>query len=54
MKLRSLLLCALTAACLMGFAGIAGAKEAKAVELGLRTLDEAGFVRLLQSGSTDT
>ena len=32
----------------------AGAKEAKAVELGLRTLDEAGFVRLLQSGSTDT
>jgi len=31
----------------------AGSKEAKAIELGLRVLDEAGFVRLLDSGSPD-
>jgi DNA ligase (NAD+) len=31
----------------------AGSKEAKARELGLRILDEAGFVRLLETGSPD-
>jgi len=31
----------------------AGSKQAKAIELGLRVLDEAGFVRLLDSGSPD-
>jgi DNA ligase (NAD+) len=32
----------------------AGSKEAKAIELGLRILDEAGFVRLLESGTPDS
>ena len=31
----------------------AGSKEAKARDLGLRILDEAGFVRLLETGSGD-
>ena len=31
----------------------AGSKEAKARELGLPILDEAGFVRLLETGSPD-
>jgi DNA ligase (NAD+) len=31
----------------------AGSKEAKAIELGLTVLDEAGFARLLESGSPD-
>jgi DNA ligase (NAD+) len=32
----------------------AGTKEVKAVELGLHILDEAGFIRLLESGTADT
>ena len=32
----------------------AGSKEAKAIELGLRVLDEAGFVLLLESGSLES